>query len=102
MSDQADLSVLFEAAIAISSREDRDAFIDTSCKGNKSLLEQLRVLVKAHDKAGRFLSALPPELAATQMEVTEASSASASPHVESQCFGTHSKFDRSPAVECGA
>ena len=57
MSDQSiKLSALFEAAVEIESNEARREFIIRSCGDDATLRNELEVLLKAHHRAGSFLS----------------------------------------------
>ncbi|MFK7819519.1 MAG: serine/threonine-protein kinase, partial [Planctomycetaceae bacterium] len=58
-----DLTALFETVIQIEEVDARDEFIEESCGTDSALREQLKELVKAHERAGNFL--LPPHLRET-------------------------------------
>ena len=79
-----DLSAFFEAALAADSEQERQAIVDQTCQQDPELGQQLKNLLQAHEKAGKFLSAPPPELAATQLGSVEpptADSTSARPSI---------------------
>lgn len=61
------LSELFQAAVAFDSEAEREEFVDATCQDDDDLREQLQILLESHQKAGRFLSTPPPELAVTQL-----------------------------------
>jgi hypothetical protein len=45
---------LFTEAVKVP-REERDAFLDRTCRGNDDLRQRLEALLRAHDRLGSFL-----------------------------------------------
>ena len=63
MSDKKlNLESLFEAAIAIKSATEREAFVKDSCGDDQTLREQLEQLLESDEQAGSFLEKPPAEL----------------------------------------
>src|SRR6185369_5501170 len=46
---------IFEQAVGLDSADSREAFIREACGKDAAMLERLRGLLRAHDRAGRFL-----------------------------------------------
>jgi serine/threonine protein kinase len=65
---------IFEQALEIGSKDAREAFLRMACCGDAALLERLQGLLRAHDRAGRFLGQAGPGTAgeaATLASLTE-------------------------------
>lgn len=60
---------LFEAALEISDREQRQAFLDQACAGNPALRTAVESLLKSHHEAGSFLDVPAVDQARGQREV---------------------------------
>jgi serine/threonine protein kinase len=54
---------VFAEALEIPSASERAAYLERACAGDEGLRRQVETLLKAHDRAGRFLE--PPDFAAT-------------------------------------
>jgi WD40 repeat protein/serine/threonine protein kinase len=52
---------IFEQVLAISSPEEREAYLREACAGDAAMLERLHGLLRAHDLSGRFLEHSGPE-----------------------------------------
>ncbi len=53
---QIDEEALFEKAIAMASREERNAFLEEVCRGNTLARDRVLRLLAAHDRAGGFMN----------------------------------------------
>ena len=51
---------IFEQALGLGSAESREDFLRQACGGDAALLERLQGLLRAHDRAGRFLEHARP------------------------------------------
>ena len=47
--------IIFERALGINGRAERDDYLRGTCAGDDAMLERLQGLLSAHDRAGRFL-----------------------------------------------
>ena len=64
-----DLSALFVEAVELPSVEARQRFVESCCGDDEQLREQLVVLLRAHEQAGRFLVDPPAEFVGDPTEV---------------------------------
>src|ERR1043166_9515233 len=67
---------IFEQALGIDSPGSRDEFLRNACKDNQPMFERLQGLLRAHDRAGKFLEHGQPPHGAADLEARVASSAS--------------------------
>jgi hypothetical protein len=53
---------IFTQALKVA-RQDRNAFLDRACRGDKDLREKVEALLRAHDRLGNFLEEPPGGIA---------------------------------------
>ena len=53
---------IFTQALRVA-REDRDAFLARTCRGDEDLREKVEALLRAHDRLGNFLEEPPGGIA---------------------------------------
>src|SRR5262245_24462179 len=51
---------IFEQALSIGSAQSREAFLREACMDNDEMLQRLKGLLGAHDRAGKFLDHAQP------------------------------------------
>ena len=59
---------IYSEALARANEEERNTYLDSVCSGNPKLRSRVEVLLKAHNRAGRFLETPPPFVDAPFLE----------------------------------